>query len=170
MNRMVKILLPVFLFVFGASLSAQPKSGGQTPPEKGKLRVVMPDAYLGRSSTNGGQIKKADFDKLLKQGITAHDSAGNKYKVIGFEFGYAEKSLYEDEAGNLQVGTDYLDEYCPGDTVSHNVSGSIYERTKPGDTVYIDRIKVVGYVKKTTQTLPETEAILAKPMKFVIIK
>jgi hypothetical protein len=176
MHRIVKILLPVLLLVFSTSLFAQQKVNGKTEGQQpGKnsaapSRVLMPDTYLGRSGRNGGAITKPDFDNLLRQGITSRDSLGNKYKVIGFFFGYGERSLYEDEAGNLQTVRDYLEEYCAGDTITANVSGSIYERTKPGDTVYIDRVKVLGYIKKTTQLQPESNEMLSKPMKFAIIK
>jgi hypothetical protein len=174
MNRTVYTLLFVFLSMIGVNLWAQQKSagkaaakgdGGNTPGV-----IMYPTVYLGHSNFSGGNIKKAEFDRLLKEGLTSKDSSGNKYKVLGFEFNYAERQLFEDSAGNLKVMTEIVFEYCPGDTITSGVSASIYERTKPGDTVYINKVKVVKYIGKTNKTLPDTAAIAAKAMKCVIVK
>lgn len=106
-----------------------------------KPKVVIP--YLGNSSYSGGLIPKTTFDALLKQGITAKDSIGNTYKVSEFMFSYAERNLYEDSVGNLMYLTDFFAERCLGDTVNLGISRNIYYKTKPGDTAYIDNIKVI---------------------------
>ena len=137
---------------------------------KDAKKIMYPTVYLGHSEFKGGNIRKEEFDKLLKDGLTSKDSMGNRYKVLGFEFNYAERQLYEDSAGNLKVMTDFLFEYCPGDTITSNISASIYERTKPGDTVFVNKVMVVKYINKTDKTLPDTAAILAKGLKCVIVK
>jgi hypothetical protein len=117
--------------------------------------------FLGRSDKSGGPISKMEFDRLLKQGLTAKDSLGNTYRVDGFSFSYAERNLYEDSVGNLMMLTDYLSEFCPGDTVSPAVSNNIYYKTKPGDTAYFEQVKVA---------LPDGRKLPAKSMRFVLTK
>jgi hypothetical protein len=166
MNRTVNIFLLVFLLAIGLNLLAQQKTKGKATNVAGKL--LLPNTYLGRSEHSGGPIQKGTFDELLKQGVTAHDSMGNKYKVVGFQFSYAERNVYEDSAGNLQMVMDYAYEYCPGDTVTSTIAASICERTKPGDTLYFDRVSVVKISKNSTQ--PESESFAARGMKFYIVK
>lgn len=161
MNRVVRILLPIILVVLANDVFAQPKTPG---------KLLIPDVYLGNSNRNGGEIKKEEFDKLLKQGLTAKDSAGNKYKVVSFDFSYAERALYEDAEGNLQVQVELLNEFCTGDTVTTNVSSSIYERSKAGDKVFFEKVQVVHLPKKGQAAQPATEAMLGKSMKFIIVK
>ena len=174
MNRTVYTLLFVFLSMIGINLWAQKKATGKVAAKSdgGNTtgKIMYPTVYLGHSNFSGGDMKKAEFDRLLKEGLTSKDSLGNRYKVLGFEFNYAERQQYEDSAGNLKMMTEILFEYCPGDTVTNAVSSSIYERTKPGDTVYINKVKVVKYIGKTNKTLPDTAAIAAKAMKCVIVK
>lgn len=118
-------------------------------------------AYLGRSDKHGGAITKDEFDKLLKQGLTAKDSLGYTYRVDGFNFSYAERNLYEDSVGNLMILTDFLSEFCTGDTVSPAVANNIYFKTKAGDTAYFESVKVA---------LPDGRKLPARSMKFLLTK
>lgn len=175
MNRTVRILLIAIPVVICLNLWAQQKkangSAEKAHGEEPAKKILLPTVYLGRSDYKGGPIKKDDFNRLLKQGLTSRDSLGNKYKVVGFDFNYAERELYEDSVGNLKVMVDLLYEHCPGDTITSNVSASIYERVKAGDTVYIDRVSVVRYLSnKSNKTQADSSAIGAKGMKCVIMK
>lgn len=118
-------------------------------------------AFLGKSELSGGTISKQNFDTYLKQGLTAKDSAGNAYKINGFTFSYGERNLYEDSVGNLMVLTDYLTEFCPGDTITPAIANNIFYKTKPGDTAYFDNIKVLT---------PDGKQVKAKAIKFVLTK
>ena len=192
MHRLVTILLLALLIITGSDLSAQQKKTDNKQPQNNKKssNILKPLVYLGNSDYTGGPIKKDVFNNFLKQGLVAHDSLGNKYRVIGFNFGYAERNLYEDSVGNLVTMTDYSFEYCAGDTVSgdishtkntaitnyldgdpdnYDVSKSIYNRVKPGDTIYFDQIKVVKYIN-ATQSLPDSAAVLGRSLKCWIIK
>jgi hypothetical protein len=174
MNRIVNILLLVLFMAVGVNLLAQKVAKGKTDNKQpgkdaaGGKKIFLPPVYLGHSDYKGGTIKKEKFDELLKQGLTSHDSLGNRYRVVGFQFSYAERNIYEDSLGNLQAMMDYAYEYCPGDTITSNISASIYDRTKPGDTIYFDRISVVRLQKNATQ--PDDQAIAGRAMKFAIIK
>ncbi len=174
MIRTVSTLLLVFLSMIGIQLWAQQKATGKVVAKAegsySTRKIFYPAVYLGHSDFKGGNIKKEEFDKLLKEGLFSKDSMGNRYKVIGFEFNYAERQLYEDSAGNLKIMTDFLFEYCPGDTITGNISASIYERTKPGDTIFVNKVRVVKYINKTNKTLPDSTAILAKGLKCVIVR
>ena len=174
------IILVVFSAVslWALSLHAQKKGAKKAPVVKVKpkttdtvatkkvIRNFLPDVYLGQSNFSGGIIRKKMFDSLMKQGLSSHDSMGNKYKVMGFDFIYGERNLYEDSTADLHVITDYLMEYCPGDTVSKAISTSIYDRTKNGDTIFIDKIKVA----RLRGDLPDSFSIVGRPVKCVIVK
>lgn len=165
MNGVAKILSLTVLVAAGVTLFAQQKGTATT----GK-KPLVPYTYLGHSEYKGGPIPKVTFDGLLKQGVSSRDSMGNKYKVVGFRFSYAERTVYEDSVGNLQMMTDLMYEYCPGDTITTAVASMIYDHTKPGDTVYIDDVSVVKYLDKSGRTQPETNAFAARGMKCVITK
>ncbi len=170
MDRTVKILLLVVLVAFGLNLWAQQKAGAKADGKgKSTSNILLPTVYLGKSDYSGGNIRKDDFDRLLKQGLTSRDSAGNKYKVMSFDFNYVERELYEDSIGNLKIMADVYFEYCPGDTISGNIAASIYDRVKAGDTIYVDRVKVAKYLNKSMKAT-DTLVIGAKGMKFVITK
>lgn len=163
---MVKYLIAIFLFFFVVSLWAQPKgrvdyigADDKTAQDTAKKKKKKLPVFLGRSDISGGDISKHVFDSLLKQGLTARDSAGHICKVNGFMFTYAELKLYEDEVGKLIWLMDYLSEYCAGDTVTSNISGSIYDRTKVGDTLYFDEPVVID---------PRGGSHEGKPMRFQI--
>ncbi len=163
MRRLINIAFVIGLLLVSYSIMAQ-----RSKKEEGKQVVAtnsptpkIVHAYLGRSDYNSGDISKRTFDSLLKQGLTAKDAEGNRLKVDGFTFSYAERNLYEDSVGKLMVLTDFFSEFCPGDTVSRGVSLNIYYKTKPGDTAYFDNIKVL---------LPEGRQVGTKGMKFVLTK
>ena len=186
MGRIVKIFLLVFLVVCKVNLSAQEKSKGKTG--HGPERIFMPGVYLGHSENKGGPIKKDASTSLMKQGLTSHDSLGNRYKVTGFDFSYAEQKLYEDSSGNMVMMTDMSAEYCPGDTLASDIAYNVhmlksayltdsadipkglYERVKPGDTLYFDHIKVIKYGKNATLSMSDTATIAGRGMKFYIVK
>ena len=188
MRRTINTLLLILFTLAAIHLQARQKKTsktGGTPTESGAKatkRIFQPTVYLGSSTYHSGPISKDVFNNLLKQGLTSHDSLGNRYRVAGFDFSYSERKLYEDSVGNIIPVMDLSSQYCPGDTVSRDisttrvsfddssdVSRSIYERTKPGDTVYFDHIRVVRYIN-ATQSLPDSAAISGKGMKFVITK
>ena len=184
MHRKGSLLLLMIILASFELPAQQKKAEGKTS------HVFMPPVYLGHSDKRGGPIKKDAFNSLLKQGLTCQDSLGNKYRIVGFDFGYSERKLYEDSVGNLITMMDYTSEYCPGDTLSTDisttrvtaiqnyidgapdegdVSRSIYERVKVGDTVYFDHVIVAKYLN-ATESLPDNEAIMGRSMKFYFVK
>ena len=142
------------------------KIAADTVQEAKQAKNFLPDVFLGHSDFKGGVIKKSRFDSLLKQGLFSHDESGNRYQILDFNFTYGERNLYEDSLANLQVITDYLLEYCPGDTVSRGISSTIYERTKAGDTIFIDKI----HVARLRDNQPDSVTILGRPLKCVVVK
>jgi len=186
MNHTIKIFLLILVVLFGPNLSAQQKSkaGSGNSSEK----IFMPTVYLGHSENKGGPIQKEAFTNLMKQGLTSHDPSGNRYKVIGFDFSYAEQKLYEDSAGNMVLMTDMSAEYCMGDTLaadiaydghmlksayltdSADIPKGLYERIKPGDSLFFDHVRVIKYGKNATLSVSDTATIAGRGMKFYIIK
>jgi hypothetical protein len=164
MKRLSYILAVIFLLPVCADLWAHPAGkisadqAAQTDTVKKKKPKVA--VYLGHSNISGGRISKQLFDSLAKQGLTAKDSLGNYYKVDGFLFTYAELNFYEDSVGTLTPMTDYRQEYCEGDTFTANVSATLYQRTKQGDTLYFDQVSLIS-----PKGLP---GAVGKSMKFEI--
>jgi hypothetical protein len=176
MKRTVNILVAVLTLVFCLDLLAQ---------QKGKAKKIFkPTVYLGQSELSGGPVKKDDFTRLLKQGLTSRDSVGDKYRIVSFDFIYGERILYEDSIGNLKVYVDYNTSYCPGDTITTDMartvhaeqsktgeeSPGIYDRVKPGDTIYFDHIRVERLKKNSVISISDTIPIAGRGMKFWIVK
>lgn len=157
MKKTFQILFLGLFVGLSVHLVAQNKS---KPTTVKSTKPSMIYGYLGRSNVHDGKISKKVFDSLLKQGITAKDSLGFSYKPDEFVFSYGERTLYEDSVGNPMILTDMLQEYCLGDTVTPVLKLNIFKRTKPGDTAYIENIKV------STQwgQMP------AKSMRFILTK
>jgi len=152
--------------ITGVRAVAQTRAAGNKPAAEKPKRIFMPQAYLGNTNYKGGALQKDVLGGLLKERVTSRDSLGNSYKVVGFEFVYAERMLYEDSVGNLLVEFDYLSEYCPGDTLSAGIKSSIFDRIKEGDTAYFNRIDVL----KTSPGQSGGDIIMGKGMKFAVIK
>ena len=169
------ILAGFFCFAMGVSLWAQQKKPAHTESkateksaEKDKLpkkKAFKPGVYLGREGFAGGPIKAAHFDSLLKQGLFCHDSAGNYFTIVSFNFNYAERRLYEDSAGDMHLMMDNSSETCLGDTISSDISSDIYERIKHGDTVVFNQVIVTR--KNATHA---TDTFLAGTLKCEIAK
>jgi len=158
MVKNFKYLVIALLTIVSITLWAQERN--TTDKSKtSKPKIVPIPAYLGKSDFNGGNISKQTFDSLLGQGITSRDSMGRSYQVNGFIFTYGERNLYEDSVGKLMVLTDYLPEYCYGDSLTTFLLNNIRNRSKQGDTVYFDNI---------TLTSPEGNAALGKSFRLVL--
>lgn len=172
MIRTVYVLLLVFLLVAGINAWAQQKAKNKTEskPVKGHAKLLKPTTYLGNSDFSGGVMPKAEFKQMLRKGFSSRDSFGNKYTIVGFDFTYAERNLYEDSVGNDEVLTDYLYEYCPGDTVSSNITNNIYGRIKAGDTVFVEHVKLRILPGNTLLSAADTNLIEGRGMKCVIVK
>lgn len=189
MNRTGSLIVALSAMACASVLAQQKKKNAPEKqpqqPEKtvAPRKVLEPQAYLGNSANLGGNIQKTTFTDLMKQGLTAKDSLGRQYKVIGFNFTYAERNLYEDSVGNLMVKADFSTTYCHGDTLPEVLtryipasqskigeeSPGIYQRVKAGDTVYFDRISLLRHTPDAPLP-PDSTAILGKGMKFVIVK
>ena len=192
MVRTVHILIVVVVVMSGVNLWAQQKAGSKADskqPANGGHKVLLPAVYLGHSDLRGGAIKKDAFITLMKQGLSSHDDAGIKYTITGFDFSYAERKLYEDSAGNKEVLMDMSSEYCQGDTLASDIAYApnmlqsgylndsadipkgLYERIKPGDTLYFDHVRLVKCSKNAAKLqLSDTATIAGKGMKFFIAK
>ncbi|MBS1774115.1 MAG: hypothetical protein JST82_14750 [Bacteroidetes bacterium] len=157
MKLVSKIGLVTVACLVAVSLIAQQKNTADNKAKKPKP-IYVP-VYLGKSDLSSGNITKRVFDSLLMQGVRAQDSAGRVFTVNGFLFSYGERNLYEDSVGNPMVLTDYMTEYCKGDTLTTFIKKNISERSKAGDTVYIDQIML---------TSPEGKMGEGRPMRFVI--
>lgn len=158
----------IFLFFCFMLITAQTRLNAQKTnvTTKAKTNVKtskapMVFACLGKRCQRDGQISKASFDSLLKEGISAKDSFGKNYTVDGFSFSYGERNLYEDSIGKLIILTDFLTEFCIGDTITPSVRNNIFFKTKAGDTAYFDQIKIV---------LPDGHKQMVKSLRYILTK
>jgi len=165
MNRvaLVLFLLVCSFAAFAQKTPAATAKGAKNAPRK----LFLPQAYFTNTNFSGGVVKKDSLSKMLRKGISVRDSAGNAYKVYGFEFGYAERGWFDDSAANTVLMVDYLTEYCLGDTLSGGISSSIYNRMKHGDTLFINRVSVY---RNTNGNPTDDDIILGKGIKCVITK
>lgn len=168
MKRTVKFVFICAGMCLAASLWAQSgKTGSGNAGQKdtaGKKPYKPPTypVFLGKSLSGADlKISKKDFDTYMKQGLTAKDSSGQPMQFHGFMFTYGERNLYEDSAGSLIVLTDLMAEYCFGDTLSANISSNLYQRSKAGDTAYIDDIQLVDVHGKSK---------LGRSMRIILTK
>jgi len=174
MSRTIPVLLLISSLAIGLNLLA-----GQKEVKTGK-KMFMPPVYIGNSDYSGGPIQREKFVSLMKQGLISHDSLGNKYKIIGFQFSYAEPKIYEDSVGNLIKVTDFNSEFCMGDTLGadlttygdtsqgQDVTLSLYQRVKGGDTLYFDHIMVEKRGKNSLMSIADTIPIEGRAVKCVI--
>lgn len=181
MSRITSLLFLLLMMTLGVHLLAQQTKGkSQAKATAASSKMLVPKTYLGNSDLKAGPITSAKFSSLMKQGLTAKDSLGNKYKVTSFEFGLATRNIYEDSVGNLQPVMDHSSTHCIGDTLSSDLTfsmpktdstdaaESIYERLKPGDTIYFDRVQVIH--APSAKVSADHTPFLARGMKFYIVK
>lgn len=157
---------PYFLIAFGlfAAITLGPGAMARSgeKEEKNKKSEMPPvPVYLGESDYQGGEIPQRIFDSLMAQGLRARDSAGLDYQVEGFLLSFAERNLYEDSVGNLIVLTDLHSHYCFGDSLDLFLKNNLPDRTKAGDTIYFDHIKL---------THPQGFALYGQSMRFILIR
>jgi hypothetical protein len=158
-NRRVLLLSTSVVLFFTVTYAQTRASKGKTVAKTISSKPVM-DVALGRTSSfSGGNISKNDFDRIAPQGIHIITPEGGF--IEGFSFTYGERNMYEDSAGNDKPVTEYLTEYCMGDTLSPIISHTIGTRTKPGDTAYYDDIHI---------RMANGKPALGKAMKFVITR
>ena len=163
MNRRLLLLAGIALLFTGSYAQrrapAKPAVQKPDPAMKTQAKPVM-EMAIGRSSNlSGGTIAKAQFDEIAAQGI--HIKSPQGAFIEGFSFTYGERNMYEDSVGNDKPVTEYLTEYCMGDTLSPIISHTIAQRSKPGDTAYYDDIHI---------RMPDGKPALGKAMKFVITR
>ncbi len=126
--------------LFAASVALYAQNGAKDKPVK---KVVVPQIVLrwGDADTAASkQMKVSDFRKLMQARVVPQESG---WRLQGFDFVYLENRVYEDSVGNPLRVTEYLSEYCPGDTLSSGVRMLLPERVKSGDTAYISGIRLL---------------------------
>ena len=160
MNRRLLLVAAIaLLFTAAYAQRKSPKEKVVAKPAVAPAKPVM-EVAIGRTGNySGGTISKFQFDDIAKQGIHIKDPKGSF--IEGFSFTYGERNMYEDSAGNDKPVTEYLTEYCMGDTLSPIIKTFIGIRTKPGDTAYYDDIHI---------RMPDGKPALGKSMKFVITR
>lgn len=104
-------------------------------------------------------VPKKTFDSLIALPLCAKDSAQNQFPIQSFELTYAERGLYQDSAGLPIIFTDYTNFKCEGNTISKEWVNQLVERSYKGDTIFIDKVKVLGSDNKSRE---------GKGMKIII--
>lgn len=158
MKRIAGLPLILLTALLAIGVYAQEKDDKNKKPPKPKPVPV----YLGNSSIDSGLVSKRTFDSLIRQGLTAKDSAGHPYNVNSFFMTFCERAVYEDSVGNLMLMTDYLSEYCFDSKLKEYQLNVLLERTKKGDTVIFEDIKLTS--------ADSNKGAHGKPMRLIISK
>jgi hypothetical protein len=169
MHRPLKRTLTAILIVVCLHLVAGRLQGKDNKQHSNAAKhLFVPNAFLGNSQIRSGGVKVDQMATLLQQGLTSQDSSGNKFKVIAFNFTFADPEPYEDSAGNMQLLTDYSSQYITGNMLDSVTSKFVLDHLRPADTFYFDRISVVRYIKNTDRTYPDSTAFEARPFKCYV--
>lgn len=152
------VVLTLSLAHFSASFAQQAADAKGSATNSAAKKLPEAAVFLGTTTLDGGVIPDAIFDSLARMPITARAKDGSVAQVVGYTLTFAERTLAEDSAGNPILSVDYFSEICTGDTLNTVLKNNIFDRTKPGDTVWYDRIQVATAAGQTG----------GKTMKFVI--
>lgn len=156
---MKKRTLPVILLLaFAGGLVAQTTKN--QPKEKKKI-VHRGSSYLAGGNIGSGTISKRVFDSLISLPLVAKDTMGYERQVVDFVFSFAERGLYEDSTGRPMIVTDYLSVNCPGGKLPEEWIKMLHDRSKRGDTVYVDEVMAIYPDKVQTR-------FYTTPIKLVI--
>lgn len=142
----------------GVCAFAQGRADEKAAQSAAQKKAPPAAVFLGSSEQAGGVIPDQLFDSLGRLPLTARDKDGKPAQVLAFTVTFAERTLAEDSAGNPLVAVDVFSEKCTGDTLSTVLRNNLFDRTKPGDTVWYEHIRVSTAAGETG----------GKPMKFVI--
>jgi hypothetical protein len=153
------VVLAVVLTAFGAA-RAQMRANVSAKDAKEIVITKVPEVavFLASTALDGGVIPDHVFDSLACLPITARDKSGRPAQVVSYTLTFAERTLAEDSAGNPMLAVDYFSEVCNGDTLNAVLRNNLFDRTKPGDTVWYERIQVATAAGQTG----------GKTMKFVL--
>ena len=160
MKQKSLVVVVAVTLTFLGSARAQMRADGKTKDAKAAVAKKIPEAAVFLASTilDGGVIPDRVFDSLARQPITARDKSGQPAQVVGYTLTFAERTLAEDSAGRPMLAVDYFSEICNGDTLNAVLRNNLFDRTKPGDTVWYERIQVATAAGQTG----------GKTMKFVL--
>lgn len=120
--------------------------------------------FLADQKTGSGNISVKNFLTLIKDSVVAKDSRDDSfYTTKTFRLRYAQRGLFEDEAGNPLITTDYSFDVCEGavDTALYSELG---RKAKPGDTVFIESVMFLNKNRK------EKLFQAARPIKIVLTR
>jgi hypothetical protein len=144
--------LIVGIIVF-STLAFQAPRGSKKVSYKGK-------AYLA-DGTGSGKISKRAFDSLLNFSLIARDSQNKEHLVSQYVFTYAERAVYEDSTGKLQIMTDYYSIESDKGKLPEYWLRSLKERTKAGDTaIYSEIISNYSDTQRTKFYVPPLKLII----------
>ncbi|HTN16813.1 MAG TPA: hypothetical protein VL092_03965 [Chitinophagaceae bacterium] len=159
MKRLILSALALSTLSTGILLAQSKTTKPVSAKTPAKPKYKPAPVFLGNSDQHGGLIAKSVFDSLVRQGLTAKDSAGNPITVTEFRIYYKERNLYEDSAGKYYTDYEILTDFAKGNKLNSYVA--IQDRTKSGDTAIFDDILVMH---------PDSAVVQGIGMKFVIGK
>ncbi len=151
-RRFAILALGLGMIVSVAYAQRKPVAKPAAKPAVAPKKVSFEPVTLGADRVSGTVTRAqflAEMSKPLKAGAP----------IEGFTFMYGERALYEDSASNQMLVTDYLTQYCYGDTLPAIIKQTLRERCKPGDTAYYQGIKI---------RKPDGTEAAGQPLKFTI--
>ncbi len=122
------------------------------------------NTFLSDKVTQSGSISVSNFLKLIQDTIWVQDNRDNSFLAPGsFKFSYAERGVYEDEAGKPMIVTDYIFSNCRA-VVDSGMLVDMKYRAKPGDTAYFEQVLFLNLKQK------DKTSVHAAPIKLVLTK
>lgn len=168
LNIIVAIAASVACFSVQAQKKPATKKAGIKPGTNEVLRdttakkkIVKPSVFVGTSDFAGGTIAPTEFLSLIRQGITAKDGSGSQLRVLGFNFVYAERRLFENEQGEMSMQTELSTLYNKGDKLDTGIISGLSETLKSGDTIFISQVMVEKRTGNKTDTILGKEVTCA---------
>jgi hypothetical protein len=117
------------------SVSYAQRKPASKPVAPARKAVPEEQVTLGSGQVSG-TISKSQYLREMTKPLKAGGT------IEGFNFMYGERAMYEDSASNTMLVTDYLTQFCFGDTLPAVIRQTLLDRCKPGDTAYYDGIRI----------------------------
>ncbi|MFM2386031.1 MAG: hypothetical protein RL660_788 [Bacteroidota bacterium] len=126
------------------------KKAAAKPAAATATQVPQFEPMLG-CSLKSGTYSKRDILSALSQPLCVKSTNGQKtYKVVSYDFTYAEQGIFEDSLGVPTRMIDYIYEECRGDSVKVRWQKALVDRLIKMDTLKFTQI-VLLYEGKATK-------------------
>jgi hypothetical protein len=146
MKSMVYIGVVIFASLAWTTLDSnavqQQKEDAYADTTKRKAVTTIPKYAPMAGCTQGSASlpKQSIVDLMSKQVCVMDLNSQKQFKVVSYDFIYAERGVFEDSLGIPTIMTEYHYEECRGDTIKTRWQRVLADRLYKGDTVKITQV------------------------------